>query len=430
MPKITKRIVDAAVPDLGGKRLYVWDMQITGFGLQVLPSGVKSYVYQYRTPEGRTRRATIGKHGDWTPDEAREDADRMRRIVKGGGDPLGARRERREAPTVNDILDDYIRSEKFAAKAETTQAVDRGRIKRHLRPTLGQRHVHTLTPEDIDRARRAIKSGKTAASVKTKPRGRARVAGGPGTARMAIELLRAIFAWAVSERMIKDNPCAHVKSGKSGTRNIILKDAKEYERLFKTLDTMERERRIRPPVADAIRLIALTGCRRGEAAGLRWSHVDLKSGLIVLPPAAHKTGAATCEPRIIGLPSACQVIIGRQPTGEPDDYVFRDSKGDGPISLSHLWRKVRVEGKLPEGIGLHGLRHSLASHMAMGGAEAAEIMTALGHTQLSTAQRYVHWAEDARQVLAEKAASVATAGLQASDGKSKAKEIVKLGDTG
>ena len=68
------------------------------------------------------------------------------------------------------------------------------------------------------------------------------------------------------------------------------KTADGYRRLFATLDRMETERRIRSPVADAIRLIALTGCRRGEAAGLRWGHVDLKQGRILLPPQSHKTG--------------------------------------------------------------------------------------------------------------------------------------------
>jgi integrase len=69
------------------------------------------------------------------------------------------------------------------------------------------------------------------------------------------------------------------------------------------------ERRIRTPVADAIRLIALTGCRRGEAAGLRWSHVDLQHGRLVLPPTAHKTGRKTGKPRTIILPSTAQAII-------------------------------------------------------------------------------------------------------------------------
>jgi integrase len=86
------------------------------------------------------------------------------------------------------------------------------------------------------------------------------------------------------------------------------------------------------------------------------------------------------------------------------------------MSLSRPWRAIRKQAELPEGIGLHGLRHSTASHMAMAGAEAAEIMAALGHRQLSTAARYIHWAEDARRALAGKAAAVAIAGLNAAEG--------------
>jgi integrase len=174
---------------------------------------------------------------------------------------------------------------------------------------------------------------------------------------------------------------------------------------------MEAERRIRSPVADAIRLIALTGCRRGEAAELRWRHVDLKKGRIVLPPQSHKTGRKTGKPREIILAAAAQAIIARQGEGTPDGFVFAPTHGDGAIALSKAWRKVRAEAKLPSSLGLHGLRHSVASHLAMGGAQAAEIMTAMGHRQLSTVQRYIHFASSARQALAERAASIALAGM-------------------
>ena len=167
------------------------------------------------------------------------------------------------------------------------------------------------------------------------------------------------------------------------------------------------------PVADAIRLIALTGCRRGEAAGLRWRHVDLKHGRIVLPPQSHKTGRKTGKPREIILPAEAQKIIARQPEGSPDDFVFAPARGDGAIALSKAWRKVRKEADLPPTLGLHGLRHSIASHLAMSGAQAPEIMTAMGHRQLSTVQRYIHFAQNAREVLAERAASVALAGMAA-----------------
>ena len=178
---------------------------------------------------------------------------------------------------------------------------------------------------------------------------------------------------------------------------------------------MEQELRIRQPAADAIRLIALTGCRRGEAAGLRWRHVERDR--IVLPPREHKAGRRTGKSQIIGLPAAAQAIIARQPEGRPDDFVFGPARGaGGAIELSHVWDKVRAEAELPAKVTLHGLRHSTASHMAMAGAEAAQIMAALGHHQLSTVQRYIHFAKDARSALAETAAATALKGIEIAAG--------------
>jgi integrase len=426
MPKITKRIVDAAT--VNAKRYIVWDAEIMGFGLLVLPTGVKSYIFNYRTPEGVDRRLTIGKHGEWTPDQARKKAEEHRRAVRNGGDPLGGKQALREALTVSDVLDVYLGAEDFANKTKITQSIDRGRIERHLRPLLGKKHAHLVTENDVKRAFAAIRDGKTAVDVKTGPRGRARVRGGEGAARMAIIVLGVIFNWAIRARLMTENPCKHLKLGSSGTRDTILDGAGDYARLFTTLDRMEAELRIRWTVADAIRVIALTGCRRGEIAGLRWSYVDLKQGRIMLPPSAHKTGRKTGKPRVVGLPAAAQAIIARQPFTAADGFVFAPARGDGgAIELSHAWAKIRLEAKLPKSIGLHGLRHSLASHMAMGGAQASEIMTALGHRQLSTAQKYIHWAEDSRQALAEKAATVALAGMAASKPKGK---LLRLGKGG
>ena len=410
MPKINKRTVDAtkAKPE----RFMLWDDDIAGFGLLVLPTGVRSYVYKYRPLEGGRRQITIGKVGTLTPAQARQRAEDFREAVRNGGDPLGQKKALAEAPTVGELLDAYLSSQAFADKAASTQATDRGRVERHLRPLLGRRRVQSLTRDDIKKTLSAIRNGKTAADIKTGPRGLARVRGGPGTAKAAIDLLRAIFNWAHEEGLIKTtNPCDGVKTGSTGTRSTILEDDVAYARLFQTLDIMEEEQRIRAPVADAIRLIALTGCRRGEAAGLRWRHVDLKTGRIAYPPGEHKTGRATGKSRVIALPEAAQAIIARQPIGEADDFVFTPARGNGAVVLSRVWRKVRAEAELPDTIGLHGLRHSLASHLAMGGAQTAEIMTALGHRQMSTAQRYVHWAEDARSSLAEKAAQTALAGM-------------------
>ena len=296
--RLTKRIVDGIEPH--STRRIVWDETLAGFGVIIQTSGLKSYCFNYRSPEGKSRRVTIGRHGDLTTEQARKIAERHRHDVLGGGDPLGRKQNKRDAPTVDDILDRYLESEEFKDKADVTRAIDRGRIKRHLRPLLGKRHAHTVTERDVRKAFAAIRDGKTAADVKTIKRGRARVRGGPGAARMAIVLLGIILNWAVRAGMLKENPAKHIRLAPVGTRESILEDAADYGRLFKTLERMEQELRIRQPAADAIRMIALTGCRRGEAAGLRWRHVE--KGRIVFPPREHKAGRRTGKPRIIGLP--------------------------------------------------------------------------------------------------------------------------------
>src|SRR6185436_7499800 len=99
--------------------------------------------------------------------------------------------------------------------------------------------------------------------------------------------------------------------------------------------------------ADAIKLLALCGARRGEVTGLRWRDVDLKRGIIVLPAERHKAGKATGKTRVIALPTSAQAILSRQSAGEADALVFPPSSGDGVLALSKLWRKVRMEANLP-----------------------------------------------------------------------------------
>lgn len=411
MPKLTKTTVDAEQP--GDKERFIWDVELKGFGLKVFPTGKKSFVFQYRTPEGRTRRCSIGKYSDaLTADQARKKAKDFAHEVHAGRDPMGEKQARRHALTVGELLDMYVKSEAFASNAESTRSIDRGRIDRHLRPLLGNEFASNLTADQVAKAHRAIKEGKTAARVKTKARGLAKVVGGEGTANKAVLLLSVAYSWAIHNGFAKSNPAAKMKCGGTGTRDTVLNDAEDYGRMFAVLQQMQDEKRIRSAAADAIRFIALTGARRGEATGLRWQWVDLKSGLITLPPKAHKTGHKTGKPRIIALPAEAQAIIARQPEGDPDTRVFRPAKGDGPLSLGKAWPAVRAEAKLPPGLGLHGLRHSIGTHLAMAGASAVELMETLGHKQITTTLRYVHFAERARSTLAERAAAIAVAGLK------------------
>src|SRR5437870_3848714 len=73
MAKLIKRIVAEA--EVQEKPYTIWDTEIKGFGLLVLPSGVKSYVFSYRTPHAVKRKPTIGKADAMTPDQARRKAE-------------------------------------------------------------------------------------------------------------------------------------------------------------------------------------------------------------------------------------------------------------------------------------------------------------------------------------------------------------------
>lgn len=410
--RLGKAVVDGATPDPAGGRYIVWDSEIRGFGLLVLPSGVKSFILDYRTVEGVKRRLTIGKLGSVTPDQARKIAADASVKAKTGRDLNEEKQEARAALTVQDMLDIYLASPAFATKAESTQAIDRGRIERHLKPTLGKVYIGKLTADQVRGAYRAIIEGKTATTVKTGFRGLARVQGGEGTAKKAILLLGAALEWARAEGHKAENPVKLIKLQPDKTRTTVIDGQDDYRRLFETLDEMEAQRRLRGPVVDAIRVITLTGARRSEVTGLRWRHVDLKAGVLRLPAEENKGGRKSGEARVIGLPAAGQAIIARQPQGGPDDLVFRPAHGDAPLSLTKPWSAVRQAANLPEGLGLHGLRHSLATSMAMAGAGANEIMTALGHRDISTSTKYVHFAQDKRQELAERAASHISAALE------------------
>jgi integrase len=308
--KISKRFVDSTKSS--DKLIIVWDSGIAGFGLAVFPSGVKSFVYQYRTAEGKSRRYTIGKFSEsLTADDARKKAKELSREVLNGNDPMGHKQTRRKAITVNELLDLYLESPSFDNKATSTKAVDKGRIERHVRPLLGNAHADMLTADAIRRAQNAIAEGKTAVRTKTKARGMAKVTGGTGTADKAVLILRAAYTWAISEKILKDNPAATIKVAQPGQRETIMSGSDDYAALFRTLAKMENEHRIRRPVADAIRFIALTGARKGEVAGLIWQYTDLRTGLVTLPPKAHKTGHKTGKPRIIALPAEVSTVTNR-----------------------------------------------------------------------------------------------------------------------
>src|SRR6185437_13243132 len=89
---------------------FVWDSELRGFGVRMKASGRASFLIQYRTPEGQTRRLALGKVGTLTPDAARTMARQRLMEVAGGADPSKQRRQARTAMTVSELCDEYMKA--------------------------------------------------------------------------------------------------------------------------------------------------------------------------------------------------------------------------------------------------------------------------------------------------------------------------------
>ena len=397
--KITKRAVDAAPS--GNRVAWVWDSEVKGFGLKVTPGGQKIYVVQYRTGGRETamRRYTIGKHGSpWTPETARHEAIGIKARVAQGEDPATQKLAARNDMTVNELCDVYfaqpiIITKRGTPKKASSLKTDTSNISRHVRPLLGPKRLGSLARLDIERLQIDIASGKTAADVKTKKQGRAMVRGGKGTAARTVAVFVAILEFGVSIGALADNPGRGVMLFKANEKERFLSETEQ----LRLGDALERAQTggTNPSAIAAIRLLALTGCRKSEILGLRWRDVDFDRGLLLLPDT--KTGRKT-------FPLARPVVdyIASLPRVEGNPYVLPGNVEKGHlVGLQKIWMRIRAATGLDD-VRLHDLRHSFASVGTGEGDSLQVIGRLLGHSKITTTQRYAHLSLDPIRDAAER----------------------------
>lgn len=391
-PKLARRCT------AGPRETILFDRRQPGFGLRVHPSGRKVYILQARIG-GRTRRFVIARHGEIELAEARRRARDLLGRIQVGDDPAEERRRTRRTPDFRAFAAEYLRRCGPGLKPSGRKTV-RVYLEARLLPAFGRMPVDRIGPEDV------------AAWFDAASRER------PGAANRAFEILRAMMFRAEEWgwRTPGANPCLGVT--KNPPRNIArFLDADELERLGRALDEREAQW---PEAIAAIRLLALTGCRRSEVLDRRWR--DIGNDAIHLPDA--KTG-----PRTVPLGVAARDLIAGLPGSprssdqrDPDAFLFpRHAHGRGQHSLSSCWRAVRADAGLGE-LRLHDLRHTVASQAVMSGENLPQVGRLLGHRSHRTTECYTHLADDHLAAAAERIGGLiaeAMAGRAGGNGRSR-----------
>jgi integrase len=389
--RITKRLVDSLKPI--GEDHFVWDDALIGFGVRVKSSGAMSYVVKYRAGSGRgapTRRVTLGKVGKLTPDEARTLAKKTLGAVAHGHDPAARKAAERRASTLREVAEIYLAEHVDAKRKPKTATHYRSLLERIVLPELGSRKAEHIATSDL-------------AKLHLKMRQR------PYQANRMLKVLGSLYAFAAKRKItpLGFNPARGIEQYPEKGRERFL-TAEELTRLGVAVREAEtrglpypvdetkpkakhapkeahRRTKIGPHAAAAVRLLVLTGARLREILHLKWAHVDLQRGLLLLPDS--KTGKkaivlnAPTVDILANLPRIGEYVIAGQAAGTDRDKPRSD--------LNRPWRAIAKRADLT-GLRIHDLRHTHASVGAGLGLGLPIIGKLLGHTQPSTTARYAH----------------------------------------
>ncbi len=353
-----------------------------GFGVCVTAKGHKSFVLNYYTRAGRQRRFTIGAYPSWSVAAARTEARRLRTEIDRGGDPLGEIEQSRAAPTVRDLADRFL-ADYVPRKRISTQRDYRRQIAVNILPELGDLKVAAVGFGDVDRLHRAM--SKRA----------------PTQANRTIAVLSRMFTLAIRWGMRADNPCKTIERNVEGKRQRYLTGA-ELARLTTALTELPDQ-----GAANAIRLLLLTGARRGEVLAAKWTDFDLEEGSWVKPASTTKQKKTHRVP----LSDAAVALLKDMRGSAPKEVVhlFPPPEGQTPhrLDLDDAWGILRKTADIGTA-RLHDLRHTFASVLASAGQSLPMIGSLLGHSSPTTTHRYAHLYDDPQRAAVERAADIIT----------------------
>ena len=384
---ITDGIARRILPPERGSRI-LYDQTVKGFGLRVTSKGAKSWIQNYRA-NGRERRLTIGRFPDFSATAARDRAKALKRRIADGADPMAERHAKRNAPTMNELWAQY-ELEHLPKKRPASQENDRWIMEKRIRPSLGKHKVESVTREELRSLHRRLSDDA------------------PYMANRVLALLSKMFACGVDWGYRTENPVRGIARNPEAGRNRYLR-SDELGRLSAALDQHADQQ-----AANVVRLLLLTGARKGEVLSATWDQFDLLKGVWIKPGATTKQKT---EHRVPLSAPACKLLVELQRHSNVGSFLFPGKlPGQPRKELKRFWREVCRSAEI-EGCRIHDLRHTYASILVSAGESLPIVGALLGHTQPGTTARYAHLFDDPLREANDRVAKFVSASAEARAGQ-------------
>jgi len=293
-----------------------------GFGIRVTPGGVKTWFYIYRF-EGKRRFLNLGHYPAVSLADARIKYRSALKLVEAGKDPLSLageeREERRKAPTVADLVDEYI--EKHAKNNKKSWAEDKRCLEKEVLPLWGARKAKDITKRDVVLLLEGI--------VKR---------GSPVMANNTLEKVRKMFNFAVERDILEHTPCYGVKKPTKKEHKDRVLTATEVNIVWNSIETAG----ISDEIRRVLKLILVTAQRPGEVVGMHSSEID--GHWWTIPADRAKNGKTH---RVYLTDMALDLIgsltVTNDNTGEitPKGYLFKMPHCDKPMESNAIAYAIR-----------------------------------------------------------------------------------------
>lgn len=371
--KLNKKAIDGTpLPPEGPVRLH--DSGARGLHLRSAPTGVRTWYVTYRTAERGQRDYKIGRYPDLGPEAARIRAVAVLAEVANGKDPASEKRVASKQTTIAELCERFLSDHAQKKLKPATQQSYKDAIRLHIKPALGTIRIAALATSDVENLHIAMSET-------------------PRAANFAVATLSSMMSRAIAWGMRPDgqNPAQRIKHYKENKRKRYLSQS-EFRRLWTALNA-EEAAGTSGDVPLAVRLLLLTGRRKGEIQAMKWGNVDLDGARLHLRDSKVGERVFDLSEDVVSLLRSVRRKRGDDATD--DAFVVRAMDGLKPLTnIQKPWRRIRKAAQIPD-VRLHDLRHTYASFAAAAGYDLMHIKEMLGHQTIQTTQRYAHLTNEA-----------------------------------